>query len=136
MIRRPPRSTLFPYTTLFRSKILKAREKATKVITNATYGYAGWAGSRWYSREVAESGEALGRDTINKSIDIAKNLGLKVLYGDTDSLFVMYEEKLVNQFIKEIDTKLGLEINLGQMYKQILFTEAKKKYAGLLKDGE
>src|SRR5256885_5248273 len=25
MIRRPPRSTLFPYTTLFRSRILKAR---------------------------------------------------------------------------------------------------------------
>ncbi len=117
-------------------KILKAREKATKVITNATYGYAGWAGSRWYSREVAESAAALGRDTINKSIDIAKNLGLKVLYGDTDSLFVEYEEKLVNQFIKEIDKNLGLEINLGQLYKRILFTEAKKKYAGLLEDGE
>jgi DNA polymerase I len=117
-------------------KILKAREKATKVITNATYGYAGWAGSRWYSREVAESAAALGRDTINKSIDIAKNLGLKVLYGDTDSLFVQYEEKLVNQFIKEIDKNLGLEINLGQLYKRILFTEAKKKYAGLLDDGE
>ena len=117
-------------------KILKAREKATKVITNATYGYAGWAGSRWYSREVAESAAALGRDTINKSIDIAKNLGLKVLYGDTDSLFVGYEEKLVNQFIKEIDENLGLEINLGQLYKRILFTEAKKKYAGLSEDGE
>jgi len=117
-------------------KILKAREKATKVITNATYGYAGWAGSRWYSREVAESAAALGRDTINKSIDIAKNLGLKVLYGDTDSLFVGYEEKLVNQFIKEIDKNLGLEINLGQLYKRILFTEAKKKYSGLLEDGE
>ncbi|HEV2119710.1 MAG TPA: DNA-directed DNA polymerase [Candidatus Bathyarchaeia archaeon] len=117
-------------------KILKAREKATKVITNATYGYAGWAGSRWYSREVAESAAALGRDTINKSIDIAKSLGLKVLYGDTDSLFIEYEEKLVNQFIKEIDEILGLEISLGQMYKRILFTEAKKKYAGLLDDGE
>jgi len=117
-------------------KILKAREKATKVITNATYGYAGWAGSRWYSREVAESAAALGRDTINKSIDIAKTLGLKVLYGDTDSLFVEYKEKLVNQFIKDIDKNLGLEINLGQLYKRILFTEAKKKYAGLLDDGE
>ena len=117
-------------------KILKAREKATKVITNATYGYAGWAGSRWYSREVAESAAALGRDTINKSIDIAKNLGLKVLYGDTDSLFVEYEEKRVNQFIKEVDKNLGLEINLGRLYKRILFTEAKKKYAGLLEDGE
>src|SRR5260221_10123643 len=28
MIRRPPRSTLFPYTTLFRSKEQTAREKA------------------------------------------------------------------------------------------------------------
>src|SRR5260370_2364728 len=26
MIRRPPRSTLFPYTTLFRSRILHGRE--------------------------------------------------------------------------------------------------------------
>src|SRR3712207_7744793 len=27
MSRRPPRSTLFPYTTLFRSKILKVEQK-------------------------------------------------------------------------------------------------------------
>src|SRR2546430_7067714 len=27
MIRRPPRSTLFPYTTLFRSKEVKKRQK-------------------------------------------------------------------------------------------------------------
>src|SRR2546425_5977178 len=29
MIRRPPRSTLFPYTTLFRSGIMGARRRAT-----------------------------------------------------------------------------------------------------------
>src|ERR1039458_4620502 len=28
MIRRPPRSTLFPYTTLFRSRVLDRRRKA------------------------------------------------------------------------------------------------------------
>src|SRR5436190_7725574 len=28
MIRRPPRSTLFPYTTLFRSHLLRARDVA------------------------------------------------------------------------------------------------------------
>src|SRR5437763_13435419 len=27
MLRRPPRSTLFPYTTLFRSKLLRATEE-------------------------------------------------------------------------------------------------------------
>src|SRR3712207_7984110 len=30
MIRRPPRSTLFPYTTLFRSSSCRARRSATR----------------------------------------------------------------------------------------------------------
>src|SRR5256885_14246972 len=36
MIRRPPRSTLFPYTTLFRSRWLtRAADRATRVYANA-----------------------------------------------------------------------------------------------------
>src|SRR5688572_31492250 len=34
MLRRPPRSTLFPYTTLFRSKIAKATAKRENLVTN------------------------------------------------------------------------------------------------------
>src|SRR2546427_2044456 len=34
MIRRPPRSTLFPYTTLFRSR------GTAPIASNASYGYA------------------------------------------------------------------------------------------------
>lgn len=119
-----------------RFPLLKAREKAIKVLTNAVYGYAGWAGARWYSKEVAESAAALGREMINRAISIAKNLGLTVYYGDTDSLFVNYDEKLVREFQNEIDKQLGLEINLSEIYKRILFTEAKKKYAGLRTDGQ
>src|SRR3989442_11708370 len=33
MIRRPPRSTLFPYTTLFRSIILESRDRGVRVET-------------------------------------------------------------------------------------------------------
>jgi DNA polymerase, archaea type len=119
-----------------RHPLLKAREKAIKVMTNAVYGYAGWAGARWYSKEVAESAAALGRETINQAISLAKSLGLTVFYGDTDSLFVNYDEKLVQKFQSEIDRQLGLEINLSEVYKRILFTEAKKKYAGLRTDGQ
>ena len=119
-----------------RYPLLKAREKAIKVMTNAVYGYAGWAGARWYSKEVAESAAALGRETINRAISLAKSLGLSVFYGDTDSLFVNYDEKLVQKFQGEIDRQLGLEINLSEVYKRILFTEAKKKYAGLRTDGQ
>src|SRR2546422_4226056 len=32
MIRRPPRSTLFPYTTLFRSVVMRYGENALRVI--------------------------------------------------------------------------------------------------------
>jgi len=119
-----------------RYTLLRAREKAIKVTTNAVYGYAGWAGARWYSKEVAESAAALGRDTINRAISIAKNLGLTVYYGDTDSVFVNYDEKMVQKFQEEIERQLGLEINLSEVYNRILFTEAKKKYAGLRTDGQ
>src|SRR2546427_6816309 len=36
MIRRPPRSTLFPYTTLFRSRIFFGLDDATFIDTDAT----------------------------------------------------------------------------------------------------
>src|SRR2546421_8741467 len=35
MIRRPPRSTLFPYTTLFRSDILEVRQAGKQAGANA-----------------------------------------------------------------------------------------------------
>src|SRR3712207_7387709 len=34
MIRRPPRSTLFPYTTLFRSKTAQNRKAAVVMVTH------------------------------------------------------------------------------------------------------
>src|SRR3712207_215163 len=37
MIRRPPRSTLFPYTTLFRSEDLIAREDMVVTVSHAGY---------------------------------------------------------------------------------------------------
>lgn len=117
-------------------RLLKARERATKIITNAVYGYAGWAGARWYFREVAESAAALGRKTITESVAIAKTIGLKVLYGDTDSLFLENDENRVKKFLGEIETRLGLDISISQLYNRILFTESKKKYAGLKPGGE
>src|SRR3712207_7521656 len=44
MIRRPPRSTLFPYTTLFRSYILGNYARARRL-----YSRAGWMAD-WFGR--------------------------------------------------------------------------------------
>src|SRR2546427_2105480 len=42
MIRRPPRSTLFPYTTLFRSYVLPSPSHPGKHLTTGEY-YNGWS---------------------------------------------------------------------------------------------
>ncbi|MEM3673319.1 MAG: DNA polymerase domain-containing protein [Candidatus Bathyarchaeia archaeon] len=116
-------------------RVLDARQKAVKVITNASYGYAGWVGARWYIKPVAEAATAWGRHTILTTIEIAKKLGLKVVYGDTDSIFIKHEPDKVEKFSREIEEKLGLEIKPDKVYTRIFFTEAKKRYAGLLPDG-
>ncbi len=116
-------------------KVLKERERALKVITNACYGYAGWAGARWYVREVAESATALGRETITRTIAKAQSLGLKIIYGDTDSIFVKNERSKIEELLKWVEKELELEIKVERQYVRILFTEAMKRYAGLLPDG-
>src|SRR5256885_11349233 len=41
MIRRPPRSTLFPYTTLFRSRLI-LRSKGTRRRRRSRFGIIAW----------------------------------------------------------------------------------------------
>ncbi|MEM3628570.1 MAG: DNA polymerase domain-containing protein [Candidatus Bathyarchaeia archaeon] len=116
-------------------RVLDARQKAVKVITNASYGYAGWIGARWYMKPVAEAATAFGRQTIQTAIKMAEEEGLTVVYGDTDSIFIKYEQEKAKRLVEKIYERLGLEIKPDKIYKRIFFTEAKKRYAGLLPDG-
>jgi DNA polymerase I len=125
---------LNPKTAEYRA--LDARQKAVKVITNAAYGYTGWIGARWYIKPVAEAAAAWGRETIQKTIDLAEKIGLKVIYSDTDSVFVSNEPDKMDKLSQGIGKTLGLEIKPDKVYTRILFTEAKKRYCGLLPNGE
>ena len=116
-------------------RILDARQKAIKVITNACYGYTGWIGARWFLKPVAEATTAWGRYAISSAIELASKLGLKIIYGDTDSLFVRYDPAKIEEFANEIEKQIGLEIKPDKIYKRILFTEAKKRYAGITTEG-
>ena len=116
-------------------QLLDARQKAVKVITNAAYGYAGWVGARWFRKPVAEATAAWGRSMIMKSIEYAKDLGLEIVYGDTDSLFIKHDPERIDELVRRIKENLGLEIRPEKTYRRILFTEAKKRYCGLLPDG-
>lgn len=116
-------------------RVLDARQRAVKVLTNAVYGYAGWVGARWYSRPVAEATTAWGRNTITRTIALAQEVGLDVIYGDTDSIFVQHDGERTGTLLDRVQDELGLEIRPDKVYDTVLFTEAKKRYAGLLSDG-
>ncbi len=116
-------------------RVLDERQKAVKVLANAAYGYMGWSGARWYCKRCAEAVTAWGRHLILSAIEYARKLGLKVVYGDTDSLFVEYDKAKVEKLIDYVEKELGFDIKIDKIYKRVFFTEAKKRYVGLLEDG-
>lgn len=115
-------------------RLLDERQRAVKILANAAYGYMGWAAARWYCRECAEAVTAWGRRLIKRAIEIARGLKLRVIYGDTDSLFVSYEPDKIKKLIELVEKELGFEIKVDKVYKRVFFSEAKKRYAGLLED--
>src|SRR5260370_27495441 len=71
MIRRPPRSTLFPYTTLFRSELV--RGKAGRVFGHLTALLATMKGLPLaYNKDMQEDKEALfdAVDTVKASLAV------------------------------------------------------------------
>ena len=116
-------------------RVLDARQKAVKILTNAAYGYAGWVGARWYIKPVAEAASAWGRHIIVSAAEMAKKAGVDVVYGDTDSLFIRYDKTKAAQLQVDIKRELKLDVEIGDVYQRVFFTEAKKRYAGLRVDG-
>ncbi|MCD5409998.1 MAG: DNA-directed DNA polymerase [Methanocellales archaeon] len=120
-------------------QLLDIRQNAIKILTNAFYGYTGWSAARWYRKECAEATTAWGRHFIKGSIQKAEEMGLEVLYGDTDSLFIKADTELrgrAKEFSDAISKELPLELDVENYYEVIFFTEKKKRYAGLTADGE
>ena len=115
--------------------ILDERQRAVKILANATYGYMGWVQARWYCRECAEAVTAWGRQLIKTVIEKASSMGLKVIYGDTDSLFVAFDPDKVKLLAEFVEGSLGFDIKIDKVYTRLFFSEAKKRYAGLLEDG-
>jgi len=126
-----------------RYRDLYNRQYALKIIANASYGYYAYAGSRWYSRICAKSIAAWGRYYIQKVIKKAESMGMKVIYGDTDSLFLAdCSESRARGFLSEVNKTLPetMELDLEGIYKSGIFVPAKtgvtakKRYALLDKD--
>ncbi|UCD03979.1 MAG: hypothetical protein JSW73_05615 [Candidatus Woesearchaeota archaeon] len=126
---------------------LNALSYALKTLANATYGYLGFAGARWYCLECARAITALGRKYIDQVIKTAHKLGFEPIYADTDGAFILLKNKegQVDKFLKKINSTLPdpMELEYHGKYKRGLFLGkksgaggAKKRYALLSDDGD
>ncbi len=120
-------------------RLLDIKQQTLKVLTNSFYGYMGWNLARWYCHPCAEATTAWGRHFIKKSAKIAESMGFKVLYGDTDSIFITKPVSLeelkseVEKLINKLSEELPIQIEVDEYYSAIFFVE-KKRYAGLTAD--
>ncbi len=111
-------------------------QSAMKVYINASYGVFGASSFPFYAPPVAESVTAIGRHTIRASLVKAGELGLKVLYGDTDSLFIWHpDERKLKELQEYVEREFGLELEVDKVYKVLTFTGLKKNYLGVFDDG-
>lgn len=125
-----------PSLPIEKRKFYEAAQGAIKVFLNAMYGVTGADTFQFYYLPAAEAVTYLGRLAISKSIKIAKEEGLEVIYGDTDSLFIKNPDpNRLSKFISRVETETKLKVEMDKVYKYVVFSERKKNYFGVLKEG-
>ena len=71
-----------------------ARSQAIKILMNSFYGVLGSGGCRFYDPRLASSITMRGHDIMQQTARWIEEQGHKVIYGDTDSTFVLLDESL------------------------------------------
>jgi len=115
-------------------KTLDAESYGLKILANSFYGYLAFFGARWYSLDCARSITAMGRKYIHDTIDLAEKHNIKVIYGDTDSVFLI-DSKSIDKFKEEANKLLPnpMELEEEGLFKAGVFLEKKSSGAGAKK---
>jgi len=109
---------------------------ALKVILNASYGVFGADSFDLYCPPVAEATAAIGRYSITQILTHCRSVGIQVLYGDTDSLFLKNPTKeQIEDVVHYTEHELGMGIDVDKTYRYAVFSSRKKNYLGVLEDG-
>jgi DNA polymerase I len=117
-------------------KLYNVVSQAIKVILNASYGVMGATIFPLYCLPVADATAALGRTTINRTINKCREIGIRVVYGDTDSIFLSNpDQKHIEQLVQWARETLGVDLEIDKQYRYVVFSDLKKNYLGVLSDG-
>ncbi len=118
------------------SSLYQSIEKSLKVLINATYGVMGSEFFPLSHISIADGTAATGRWAIRQIIGKAEQLGVRVLYGDTDSVFLESPTKdVIETLIKWSTEHLGFDLELEKIYRVCILSRRKKNYLGILEDG-
>ncbi|HEV2226258.1 MAG TPA: DNA polymerase domain-containing protein [Nitrososphaerales archaeon] len=135
-ITRMPFEGMVYCVTTEKNHTIVAGRNGKFVHVGQSYGVLGFETFAFYCLPVAEATAALGRDAITRTIAKCKELGIEVLYSDTDSLFLHAPSKeQVSTVTRWTNTDLGVEIDLDKVYRYVAFSSRKKNYFGVLPDG-
>lgn len=111
--------------------------QALKVILNASYGVMGAEIFPLYFLPAAEATTAIGRYTILETIKKCQSIGIEVLYGDTDSLFIKNPTKeQIQQVIDWAKKEHGVDFEVDKTYRYVVLSNRKKNYLGVTTDGK
>lgn len=126
-------------------------DQAIKILMNSFYGIMGSSRSRFYHADLPSAITTTGHFILKTAKDFFENRGYRVLYGDTDSLFVQIDTEIdfqalalaCDDFFKTIlkqdfQVESYLECEFEKKYDQIYFLPmrsgvggAKKRYVGM-----
>lgn len=127
-----------PKNTPFQRAQYDIKQQALKLTANSMYGCLGYVNSRFYAKPLAMMVTSKGREILMDTRQLAELIGLRVLYGDTDSVMIdtgtdsfADAVKVGDAFKIQVNDRYKLlEIDIDNVYKRILL-HAKKKYAAM-----
>jgi DNA polymerase-2 len=88
-----------------------ALSQAIKIIMNSFYGVLGTSGCRLHDSRLTSSITKRGHDIILKTVELIEEEGFKVIYGDTDSVFVSLDGRFDNDYARQQGERLSIMIN-------------------------
>ncbi|MGC8631374.1 MAG: DNA-directed DNA polymerase I [Thermoprotei archaeon] len=112
-------------------------QRALKVFINASYGVLGAESFPLYTPSVAEATTAMGRYAITQTTKKAQDMGIRVLYGDTDSVFLFKPaQEQLDQLSEWAEKTLRIGLEVDKKYRYVVFSELKKNYLGVTASGQ
>ena len=152
---------LFPRRESAKTSGDEVASQAIKILMNSFYGVLGTPACRFYNPALANSITGMGKELLLWSKRWFEAAGFKVLYGDTDSLFVRARgddaealraqaRQLADTLNRELDRYIAerwrvqsrLELQFEKLYVKLFLPRARhsargasKRYAGLVDAG-